>query len=175
VTVPSSDHRFAANDERFNRKPFLETFRALNACVREFTRLSDELVEGVATLHASGLTEKPVVRQSPGRCIVQLGPVAVTVAWLHRYLGPLEEGELLVVVWRGSVAPRGEHSPQAVAPLRGPDTPVALWEQTLAPVATSEATWRWESPRADVAGYSSTELAAQCVERLRGAYSEYAG
>ena len=47
---------------------------------------------------------EPVVRRSPARCLVQLGPVALTVAWLQRAQGTVADGELLVVVWRGEVA-----------------------------------------------------------------------
>lgn len=113
-----------------------------------------------------------VVRQSPGRCIVQLGPVALTAAWLRRSTGPLDEGELLVIVWRGSVAPPLEHHPERMS-ARGASTASALWERTLTPVATSEAAWRWQSATAESAACSSSELAAQCVEHLRLAHAAY--
>ena len=156
------------------RPPFLDTHRALAVCAREFARLCDEIVEGVDALYNAGTVEKPVVRQSPIRCIVQLGPMALTIAWLRSTLDSAAKGELLAIVWRGNVAPRAEQHPErkqagATAP-RLPAT--ALWEQVLTATAESEASWAWQTNIPGDAGYSSTQIAAQCVERLRLAYAE---
>ena len=159
-------------DDRYSRQPFLATHRALAACVREFGRLSDEVVEGVLALpHANG-EHKATARQSPGRCIVQLGPVALTIAWLRGAHDSVATGELLVIVWRGAVAPRQHGQPERPLVGRAPLAATPLWEQVLTAVADSEASWAWQPRDTGVAGCSSTELAARCVERLRVAYLE---
>jgi hypothetical protein len=156
--------------EPFERAPFLATQRAINACTREIGRLSDALVEGALALQTNSAKDEAKVRQSPGRCIVQLGPVAITVAWLLPSLGSVADGELLVILWRGAVAPRGEQCPER-APLHRPaSTATPLWEQTLTPVASSEATWAWKARGEHTDGSSSLDLAACCVDRLRVAY-----
>lgn len=160
------------NDQKLDRKPFLASHRAASACTREFTALCDSLVQGVVALHADGIHEKAIVRRSPGRCIVQLGPVAITVAWLRSTLGAVEDGELLAIVWRGAVAPPNDHVPEREPAHRASGAVTALWEQSLAPSAASEATWLWQPAGADFAGYSSLEFAERCVNRLGAAHAE---
>ena len=95
-----------------HRQSFLSSHRALAACTREFARLSEEIRQGVAALHGVSADEKTTVRQSPDRCIVQLGPVALTIAWLRNSSDLVEAGELLAIVWRGAVAPSQRVSPE---------------------------------------------------------------
>jgi hypothetical protein len=168
-----------------DRPSFVASHRALAVCTREFVRLANEVALGLTALHGAGEMEKALVVQSPGRCIVQVGPVALTIAWLRSRLDVVADGELLVVVWHGNVAPpaarfreRVHKGPASVAPGAGP-TAEALWEEVFAVRAESEATWQWKptgaSAAADAAGmsYTSTDLAARSVERLRVAYRKY--
>jgi hypothetical protein len=164
-----------AVDDRYVRQPFLASHRALAACAREFARLSDEVVQGVASLPSTNVEHKATARQSPSRCIVQLGPVALTIAWLRGTPDAVTTGELLVIVWRGAVAPQQKHEPerpQRSAMGRAPLAATPLWEQVLTAAADSEASWAWQSRDPQVGGCSSTELAVRCVERLRLAYQE---
>ncbi|HKT08717.1 MAG TPA: hypothetical protein VJR24_12525, partial [Gemmatimonadaceae bacterium] len=49
----------------------------------------------------------------------------------------------------------------------------SLWEEVFVAAGTDQASWAWQ-PKVDATtNYSSVELAAQCVERLRTAYEEY--
>jgi hypothetical protein len=167
----SAERVVDARDSTY-RQSFLASHRALAACTRELTRLSDEIVLGVAALSGAGVEHKAVVRQWPDRCIVQLGPVALTLAWLRSTHESVATGELLIIVWRGVVAPRKEHQPErpATGPARVPAAP--LWEQILTAVGDSEETWAWQPHDIKAAPLSSTALAARCVERLRAAYQE---
>jgi hypothetical protein len=171
VIGSSSAHDVHGDRPRFGR-PYLTSYRALAACTRELARLGDEVVDGIAALRGPMAEEKPTVRRSPDRCIVQLGPVALTLAWLRTTLDSVAEGELLVIVWRGTVAPRQRHQPER--PVAGPvplgATP--LWEQVLTPVGDSEETWTWQPRDDEIGRCSSTALAARCVSRLRVAYLE---
>lgn len=182
MTIMTPDHQSPTTNRdgedrgrevRFERAPFLATSRALSACARELTRLTDTLVRGVGALELSNTGDKPVVRQSPTRCIVQLGPVALTVTWLRPGAGAVEDGELLVILWRGAVAPRGEHCPERAPMQRAPRSATALWEQTLRPVAADEASWVWELA-GEASRHSSSEISELCVTRLRVAYEECA-
>jgi hypothetical protein len=158
------------NDRTYYGRPFLTSPRAHAACTRELARLADEVLRGIAALGGPIRDEKSTVRRSPERCIVQLGPVALTFAWLRGNNESVALGELLVIVWRGAVAPRKDHNPER--PSTGPAALGAtpLWEQVLAAVGESEATWRWHARGDDDGRYSSIELAARCVSCLHAAY-----
>ena len=160
-------------DARDNyRQSFLASHRALSACTRELARLSDEIVQGVEALLGAGVEHKAVVRQSPERCIVQLGPVALTLAWLRSSQDSVATGELLIMVWRGAVAPRTQHQPERPSKRPAPLPATLLWEQVFAAVGESEASWAWQSQQADTGRVLSSELAARCVNQLRTAYLE---
>ena len=129
----------------------------------------------------AGEIEKALVVHSPGRCIVQVGPVALTIAWLRSRLDVVADGELLVVVWHGAVAPPASRFRERV--LKGPSaagagpSAQALWEEVLSVRADSEESWRWHPTAASVdvssKSYTSVDLAARSVERLRLAYAEH--
>lgn len=158
------------NDGTHYRRPYLASPRAYAACARELGRLGDEVLRGIAALGGDMHDVKATVRRSPDRCIVQLGPVALTFAWLRHNNDSIAAGELLVIVWRGAVAPRKEHNPER--PSKGPASlgAKALWEQVLVAVGESEDTWGWHPHGDELARCSSTELAARCVSRLQAAY-----
>lgn len=158
--------------------PFLASHRAQAVCARELSRLSDLLVAAARTVARDADVEPPVARVAPDRCIVQLGPVALTVTWL-RAGNDLATGQLLSIVWLGVIAARGDHTPERLGARLVPPTPLVTWEQTFQPSADSEASWRWHPRGDDVAGarragdteggYSSPELASHCIEQLRSA------
>ena len=155
-----------------HRQSFLSSHRALAACTREFARLSEEIRQGVAALHGVGADEKTTVRQSPDRCIVQLGPVALTIAWLRNSSDLVEAGELLAIVWRGAVAPSQRVSPERPRVGPAPFAATALWEQVFTPVAENETAWAWQTVNPRGESWPSSALSAHCVERLHAAYQE---
>jgi hypothetical protein len=168
-----------------DRPSFVASHRALAVCTREFGRLAGEVALGLTALNVAGEMEKALVVQSPGRCIAQVGPVALTITWLRSRLDVVADGELLVVVWHGNVAPPSARFRERV--MKGPASGTAgagpsaqaLWEEVLSVSADSEESWRWQptgaSATADAAStsYTSTALAARGVERLRAAYAKY--
>jgi len=154
------------------RPSFLASHRALSVCTRELELLAVTVVRGVTALTNAGLDAKSKERLSPGRCIVQLGPVALTITWLRSTIDSVADGDLLVIIWQGAVAPRGEHLPERMTTRHAPLAVKSLWEAVFVAAGTDQATWAWQ-PKADATtSYSSVELAAQCVERLRVAYEE---
>jgi hypothetical protein len=172
--VSESSAHHLLGDDRHSRsgQPFLASHRALGVCTRELARLADEVVRGVAALSGAGPAEVATVRRSPDRCIVQLGPVALTIAWLRGNHDAVAAGELLVIVWRGAVAPRTRLQPERPAMGPPPLGATPLWEQVLIAVGDSEETWGWQAHDEPIGRCSSAELAARCVGRLRAAYRE---
>ena len=152
-----------------DRDRFLSSHRALAACTREFGRLGQEIARRAAEIKREvGLEEAPEVRLTPGRCIVQLGPAALTLAWLRSTLDSVANGKLLVIAWRGTIAKHGVRSPERIpAPKSGGRTAVAVWEDTLVASGASEGAWEWESEGEGAKRYDSPALAALCVEQLR--------
>jgi hypothetical protein len=167
---PSTAERVIEVRGNNHREPFLNSHRALAVCTRELARLSDEIVRGVAALSGATVEHKAVVRQSPDRCIVQLGPVALTLTWLRSSHDSVATSELLVIVWRGAVAPRRTYEPERPDTRPAPLPATSLWEQVLTAVGDSETEWAWQPQDPEIGQCSSTELAARCVERLRVAY-----
>jgi hypothetical protein len=163
---------FATDTDRRDRPAFLVSHRAHSACAHEIGHLAKEVAGGLAALHAAGAIAKPEVRQSPDRCIVQLGPVALTIAWLRSALGTVADGELLVIVWRGAVAPKPRQLPERARARPAAVTATALWEEVLSVAAEDPQSWRWR-PAAGGADCTSAALARHCVERLHQAYTEH--
>ena len=163
------------------RGNFITSHRATAVCTRELARLHDAIADGLAawgvgTARGSddaNLAAAPVVRRTPGRCLVQVGPVALTVAWLQRAQGTVADGELLVVVWRGEVAVRTPQGFERAHQHSGATSATALWETVLTVSAQSETQWGW-APAAGGEAVSSAALARRCVDRLRAALAECA-
>jgi hypothetical protein len=148
------------------RETFLGSTRALPICAREFERLADDIARQAAAADVGSAELKAEVRRAPGRCIVQLGPVALTVSWVRARAGTVSEGRLLVVEWQGTVGRGTERIPErGLAPLAGKPATL-LREDVLMVDATSERDWRWRRESAPAVGYDSRELAALCVRSL---------
>jgi len=167
MTTNSASERLLDASGKAHGQPFLWSHRAHAACNREFARITDELSKQLTTRHVSGESAKPVVRQSPGRLIVQVGPVALTVAWLRSTLDHVGDGELLVILWKGTVAQRGDPITERRTHKGAEPPPVSLWEYTFTPFAEAEVSWTWRSKtHRDTLDASSADLATQLVDRL---------
>ncbi|HEX7977517.1 MAG TPA: hypothetical protein VF461_02885 [Gemmatimonadaceae bacterium] len=173
-------HADARTDEV--RGNFITSHRAAAVCARELARLHDAIADGLAawgvgTARAgddASLADAPVVRRTPGRCLVQVGPVALTVAWLQRAQGTVADGELLVMVWRGAVAVQTPRGFERTGDRAGASSATPLWERVLVVAAESEKEWAWVPTGVVDVTLSSSALADQCIERLRAAHAECA-
>jgi hypothetical protein len=171
------DHIAVRSDARAHdvHADYTSSYRANAACTRELARLHEEITASLTdarVLTEAGIPEEPVVRRSPARCLVQLGPVALTVAWLQRSQGTVADGELLVVVWRGEVAVRTPQGFERAHQHSGATSATALWESVLVVSAQSETEWGWAPAGTKGDALSSSALAQRCVERLKAAYAE---
>src|SRR5215472_17094994 len=151
-------------DDEQQGQSFLSTLRALSVCAREFARLTDGIAE-LATSSFGDATEfKIAIRRTPERCIIQVGPSALTVGFI-RSRRDSAEGELLVIYWRGNVAPSVRPQPErATQPTLSAE---ALSESGYVAEATSEADWMWRSRDEPMNRYTSPALAEVIVDRLR--------
>lgn len=165
------DHRAPSGAEYGDRQPFLSTHRAAAICAREVGRVTDGVRRGISELSIATAPGSPDVQVSPDRCVVQYGPVALTVGWLRHSPDTADTGELLVMIWRGVIARRGSFR----APERGvatTRTATVLVEHSFVAAAADEASWVWRPTAATEGGYASPALADWCVERLRLAHAE---
>jgi hypothetical protein len=171
------DHIAVRSDARAHdaHAEYTSSYRANAACVRELARLHEEIAASLAEASVTAdaqAPDDPVVRRSPARCLVQLGPVALTVAWLQRAQGTVADGELLVVVWRGEVAVRTPQGFERAHQRSGASSATALWESVLVVSASSETDWAWTPAGGKGDALSSSALAHRCVDRLRAAHAE---
>ncbi|MFL5620231.1 MAG: hypothetical protein ACJ79A_17775 [Gemmatimonadaceae bacterium] len=171
------DHIAVRSDARTHdaHADYTSSYRATAACTRELARLHEEIAASLTDARVMtdvGIPDEPVVRRSPARCLVQLGPVALTVAWLQRAQGTVADGELLVVVWRGEVAVRTPQGFERAHQHSGASSATAIWESVLVVAAESETEWGWAPPGAKGDALSSAALAHRCADRLRAAYTE---
>jgi hypothetical protein len=151
-------------------RPFLESTRAQAVRAKEFDRLATEVARLVAALELAG-DVRPEVRRAPDRCIVQLGPVALTISWVRGGSEIVAQGRLLIIEWIGIVA-RGKAriSERIERRLSGPPeaAPASVeHESVLRAAATGADDWLWQPENGSNAGYTSLVLAANCVDSLR--------
>ena len=161
----------AQNGDRYpDHRAYIASQRALSACSREFTRLGDAIIDGLGAVSNPELAPKAESVRTPDRCIVQLGPVALTLGWLRSTPDSVAEGRLLVIVWQGTVTPRRRfHAERPAGQQLQAKSATVLWECECAAEAASEATWTWRSVAEVGLAIPSDALAARCVERLSAA------
>jgi hypothetical protein len=157
----------------FARERFLTSHRALAACTREFGRLAQAVAERAGALrHELMIEEEPELRLTPERCIMQVGPVAITIAWLRGPLDSLADGRLLIIAWRGTIGRRRfSELPARRSAVPAAQTAESVWEESFVASAENEVSWEWQSEADPSLRYDSNALAARSIERLRTAWS----
>jgi len=148
---------------------FLTSHRAHAAATREFGRVTAALVEAIKHVARSRGEQPPEVRLAPDRCIVQLGPLALTVTHLKTASAQQAGGQVLAILWQGQIAVRGDHVPERANARVVPPPPVSVWEESYDPEAASEASWHWCPLSAHERRLTSVELAGQCEAAVRAA------
>jgi hypothetical protein len=144
---------------------FLGSSRAVAVCAREFDRLADGIAKRAATVGERAGT-KAEVQRMPDRCIVQLGPVALSVSWVRERVDTVATGRLMIAEWQGTVVRAAQRPPelQTTTFVQRPAT--LMRENILRADATGEPDWLWRREATADLGYASRDLAAQCVDSL---------
>lgn len=164
----TAEERFAFDQDRF-----LSSHRALSVCTREFERMTRTAAQRATELARDEGLETPEVRLTPNRCIVQLGPVAMTFVWMRSTLDTVAEGRLLAMVWKGQIAQRKRLQPERTTTGAAP-TAAPVWEEVLAAGGTNEDSWEWRPEQDTTRHYDSSQLADRCITELRTALASCA-
>ena len=159
-----------------DREDFLDSHRALAVCAREFDRLADDISKRVVDLEDEAKGLKADVRRSPGRCIVQLGPVALTISWLRTRAETVSQGRLLIVEWNGTVGANGaQEYVNGVPTVAVTQTAKVVRESVFLPDADDEKSWTWKREgKTGRKAYRSTDLAKTVVSSINGTLRESA-
>ena len=157
-----------------DREDFLDSHRALAVCAREFDRLADDISRRVSDLEDEAKGLKAEVRRSPGRCIVQLGPVALTISWLRTRAETVSQGRLLIVEWNGTVGANGQQEyVNGVPTVAVTQTAKVVRESVFLPDASDEKSWTWRREgKNGRKAYRSTDLAKTVVSSINGTLRE---
>lgn len=168
--TPEPDRPGAADDPRVrNKDAFLDSARAGAALTRELDRLIDGIVDRLAEVDADPLLPDSEIRRAPGRLIVQLGPVALTISWIRSRNDAVPQGRLMVMEWLGTVARGATHVPERALATTTGHTAKVQTEEILVPDATSESDWTWRCEATPGTKSHSAELAERYVNSLRAA------
>lgn len=166
--VPPVDHGSSVEWENHarQREAFFATHRAVAACDREFRKLVDDVTRRAKLL---GSAE---VQTAPGRCVVQLGDVALTMSWI-RGRTAAADGRLMIVEWQGQVQRGSRRAPERTVVANSvPRVATVRREHVMLADATREDNWRWRRESFNWASYSPEDLAAACVESLAASRGE---
>ena len=159
-----------------DREDFLDSHRALAVCAREFDRLADDISKRVLNLQDEEKGLKADVRRSPGRCIVQLGPVALTISWLRTRAETVSQGRLLIVEWNGTVGANGaQEYVNGVPTVAVTQTAKVVRENVFLPDASDEKSWTWRREgKNGRKAWKSADLAKSVVSSVNGTLREAA-
>ncbi len=157
-----------------DKEDFLDSHRALAVCAREFDRLADDVAKRVLDLQDEAKGLKADVRRSPGRCIVQLGPVALTISWLRTRGETVSHGRLLIVEWDGTVGANGaQEYVNGVPTVAVTRTAKVVRELVYLAEANDEKSWTWRREgKFGRKSYRSGELAKSVVSSVNGTLRE---
>ena len=165
-----------ADDERLVRvrDAYLASHRSGPACARELERLADDVIQRVESMERDEAAGEIEVRRGAGRCIIQLGPVALTMSWIRSRTDAVIEGRLMIMEWDGIVR-RGTDQVPERAPVRHTFRPATLLrEDVFVADAATEQNWRWRRDGRALGLYTSRDLAARCLASLTARLEEVA-
>jgi hypothetical protein len=174
--VPEDATARAADYERLvrDRDTYLGSHRSGPACARELERLADDVIQRVESLERDEAAGEIEVRRGAGRCIIQLGPVALTMSWIRSRTDAVIEGRLMIMEWDGIVR-RGTDQVPERAPVRHTYQPATLVrEDVFVADAATEQTWRWRRDGRPLGTYTSRDLATRCMASLTARLEEVA-
>jgi hypothetical protein len=165
-----------ASEERYtrDRDAYLGSHRSGPACARELERLTDDIVERVESMDRTAGGGDVEVKRGAGRCIIQLGPVALTISWIRSRTDAVIEGRLMIMEWDGFVRRGTDQLPER-APVRHTFPPATLLREDVFVADTAtEQNWRWRCDGRALGVYTSRDLATRCMASLEARLDESA-
>jgi hypothetical protein len=174
--LPEDATARVANDERIvrDRDGYLASHRSGPACARELERLADDVIQRVESIERDEAAGEIEVRRGAGRCIIQLGPVALTMSWIRSRTDAVIEGRLMIMEWDGIVRRGTDQVPERM-PVRHAFRPATLLrEDVFVADAATEQNWRWRRDGRALGMYTSRDLAARCLASLTARLGEVA-
>ena len=157
-----------------DRDTYLASHRSGPACARELERLTDDVIQRVEALDRAEEAPEIEVKRGAGRCIIQLGPVALTMSWIRSRTDAVIEGRLMIMEWDGIVRRGTDHVPER-APVRHAGRPATLLREDVFLADTAnEQDWRWRRDGRALGTYTSRDLAARCLASLTARLDEVA-
>ncbi|MGQ0714224.1 MAG: hypothetical protein ACT4PJ_10875 [Gemmatimonadaceae bacterium] len=167
--------RLAGEERRVrDRDTYLASHRSGPACTRELERLADDVVQRIEALERNEAAPEIEVRRGAGRCIIQLGPVALTMSWIRSRTDSVIEGRLMIMEWDGIVR-RGTDQVPERAPVRHAFRPATLLREDVFVADTAnEQDWRWRRDGRALGMYTSRDLATRCLASLTARLDEVA-
>jgi hypothetical protein len=163
-----------SREERYarDRDAYLGSHRSGPACARELERLTDDLVDRIESMERPDGAAEIEVKRGAGRCIIQLGPVALTVSWIRARTDAVIEGRLMIMEWDGVVRRGTDQLPERV-PVRHTFPPATLLrEDVYVADAATEQNWRWRRDGRAPGMYTSRDLATRCLASLEARLEE---
>ncbi|HVE77257.1 MAG TPA: hypothetical protein VNA89_00210 [Gemmatimonadaceae bacterium] len=157
------------------RDAFLGSHRSALACTRERDRRGDEIERRAASLATDGRAGKVDIQRAPGRCMVQIGDVALTLSWIRAQGDLVAGGRLMIIEWAGIVRRGTDKVPERAGARAAGQPPAALWEDVMLADATAAGEWRWRREGTALGWYTSQELGALCVDTLAARLRENGG
>ncbi|MEK7402651.1 MAG: hypothetical protein AABZ80_09855, partial [Gemmatimonadota bacterium] len=141
-----------------------------------FDRLAEDVSKRVMDLEDEAKGLKADVKRSPGRCIVQLGPVALTISWLRTRAETVSQGRLLIVEWTGTVGANGaQEYVNGVPTVAVTQTAKVVTENVYLAEASDEKSWTWRREgKNSRKAYKSPELAKSAVSSVNSTLRENA-
>jgi hypothetical protein len=166
----------ASREERYarDRDAYLGSHRSGPACARELERLTDDIVDRIESMERPEGAAEIEVKRGAGRCIIQLGPVALTVSWIRARTDAVLEGRLMIMEWDGVVRRGTDHPPER-APVRQAFPPATLLREDVFVADTAtEQDWRWRRDGRAPGMYTSRDLATRCLASFEARLEETA-
>lgn len=157
--IPDDRAERASLTERAEREreTYLGSYRATSALDREFERLGDEVARRAIALGAARDGTTPEIERAPGRCTVQVGPIALSLSWIRSRPDSVADGRLLIIEWEGMIGRRAAGAGHRPRELR---------EDVFRANATRPEDWYWCAEGSVAREYGTRELAALCIESL---------
>ena len=145
----------------------LTATRATQLSGKEFERLAKLIETAVADLgdKLGELTSK--VRNTPGRCVVQIGNAALTISWVRTIRDESSDARLMVLEWEGTIERKLDVIPERMLYRPSPQGTARLVRETgFSADADGDAHWFWRKTDNKQTQLESEQLATTFIKSL---------